>query len=84
MTEFLLGQGSMLPEHRHPYEQTGYLVSGRIILRIGDSRREMHPGDSWNIPGETLHQAEILEDSVALEIFAPPREEYLQYQEAVP
>ena len=35
MTEFILERGSTLPVHSHPYEQTGYLVQGRIRLRIG-------------------------------------------------
>jgi quercetin dioxygenase-like cupin family protein len=79
MTEFILDRGSLLPEHSHPYEQTGYLVSGRIILRIGNARQEMLPGGSWNIPSGVPHGAEILEDSVALEIFSPAREDYLAY-----
>jgi quercetin dioxygenase-like cupin family protein len=79
MTEFRLQQGSALPDHQHPQEQTGYLISGRIRLRIGGQAREMVPGDSWCISGGTLHGAEILEDSVALEVFAPLREDYLKY-----
>ena len=34
MTEFLLKKGSQLPQHSHPYEQTGYLVNGRVRLFI--------------------------------------------------
>ena len=79
MTEFLLAKDSILPKHSHPFEQTGYLVSGRIILHIGVKKYEMHPGDSWCIPQNIPHQAEILEDSVAVEIFAPTREEYIKY-----
>ena len=36
MAEFRLEQGAVLPRHKHPHEQTGYLVSGRIDLTIGD------------------------------------------------
>ena len=36
MTEFLLEKGGSLPIHSHPYEQTGYLVSGRMLLKIGE------------------------------------------------
>lgn len=77
MTEFLLEKGKVLPEHRHPQEQTGYLVSGKIKLYIGGESREVNPGDSWVIPGNVDHRAEILEDSVAVEVFAPVREDYL-------
>ena len=77
MTEFLLKKGSMLPVHKHPYEQTGYLVSGRIELKIGGEVHRTKPGDSWSIPENVEHGAEILEDSVAVEVFSPVREDYL-------
>jgi len=77
MTEFLLKAGSTLPQHTHPHEQTGYLVTGRIRLSIGEEVVEAGPGDSWCIPGDMAHSAEILEDSVAVEVFSPVREDYL-------
>jgi len=77
MVEFRLHQGASLPLHAHPHEQTGYLVSGRIRLTIGEVTHEVSSGDSWCIGGGVRHGAEILEDSVALEVFAPVRKEYL-------
>ncbi len=76
-TEFLLDKGSVLPMHAHPHEQTGYLLSGRIRLSIGDEMFEAQAGDSWCIPGNAMHGAEILQDSVAIEVFSPVREDYL-------
>jgi quercetin dioxygenase-like cupin family protein len=76
-TEFLLERGSQLPQHAHPHEQTGYLISGRILLSIGQDTFEVEPGDSWCIPGNVEHKAEILADSVAVEVFSPVREDYL-------
>ncbi|HOB98956.1 MAG TPA: cupin domain-containing protein [Verrucomicrobiota bacterium] len=78
MTEFRLGQGAVLPRHSHPHEQTGYLVTGRIRLSIGAETYEVHAGDSWCIPGGVEHGADILEDSVAIEVFSPVREDYLR------
>lgn len=77
MTEFLLEKGHRLPIHSHPYEQTGYLVSGRIRLTVGDRVHECGPGDSWCIPVDVTHGAEVLEDAVAIEVFSPVREDYL-------
>ena len=77
MTEFILEHGRTLPVHRHPYEQTGYLVKGRIRLRVGTEEHETLPGDSWCIPADVEHGAQILEDSVAVEVFSPVREDYL-------
>lgn len=77
MVEFRLQKGFPLPSHAHPHEQTGYLVSGRLRLTIGDEVRDLQPGDSWAIAGNIAHGAEVLEDSVAIEVFTPVREDYL-------
>ena len=76
-TEFLLTAGHTLPRHVHEQEQTGYLVSGSIRLFIGGDAFDVGPGDSWCIPGGVEHGAEILVDSVAIEVFSPVREDYL-------
>jgi quercetin dioxygenase-like cupin family protein len=77
LSEFRMEQGSQLPWHAHPQEQTGYLVSGRIRLSIGEETFEVEPGDSWNVPGDVSHRAEILADTLAIEVFSPVREDYL-------
>jgi len=76
LSEFRLSKGRILPQHKHPEEQTGYLVSGHLILVIDGERYHVLPGDSWAIPGNVEHGAEVLEDSLALEVFSPPREDY--------
>ena len=76
--EFRLTAGSSLPEHAHPEEQTGYLVRGRMRLVIGGQTFEARPGDSWCIGSGAVHSAQILEDSVAIEVFSPVREAYLR------
>jgi quercetin dioxygenase-like cupin family protein len=83
MAEFRLQKGAALPLHYHPHEQTGYLVTGQIRLTIGEDVHEVLPGDSWCIPGDVLHCAEIIEDSVAIEVFSPVREDYLSPAAAV-
>jgi len=77
MTEFRMKQGSLLPRHSHPHEQTGYLVSGRVNVLVGDETFEAEPGDSWCIAGDADHGAEPLMDSVVVEVFSPVREDYL-------
>ncbi len=77
MTEFRLRANAVLPRHVHPHEQTGYLVRGRIRLTIGADEFEAQAGDSWCITGGVEHGARSLEDSVAIEVFAPVREDYL-------
>ncbi|RJR30526.1 MAG: cupin domain-containing protein [Desulfobacteraceae bacterium] len=77
MAEFILKKGNLVPRHSHMHEQTGYLVKGRIRIIIGSDQADLGPGGSWSIPGNVEHGAEALEDSVALEVFSPLREDYL-------
>ena len=55
MVEFRLNKDATLPLHSHPHEQTGYLVSGQILLTIGLEVHEVLPGDRWCIPGGMQH-----------------------------
>lgn len=77
MAEFRLKKGVNLPEHTHPHEQIGYLISGRIVFTIDGEQKVAAPGDSWCIHGDVPHSAEIAEDSVAIEVFSPVREDFL-------
>ncbi len=77
MSEFRLEKGAQLPRHSHPHEQIGYLVSGRMLLTIGEESITITPGDSWCIAGNSEHEAQALEDSLAIEVFSPLREDYL-------
>jgi quercetin dioxygenase-like cupin family protein len=79
MTEFRMDRNARLPEHSHPQEQSGYLVSGRLRLYMEDRSFELGPGDNWCVPGNIKHKADVLEDAVAVEVFSPVREEYRQY-----
>jgi quercetin dioxygenase-like cupin family protein len=77
LCEFILEQGHALPLHRHPYEQSGYMLSGKMIFHIGDDRIETNPGDSWCIPENVYHEVKVEEDSHVIEIFSPVRPDYL-------
>lgn len=77
LAEFKLQKGKNLPAHKHPEEQVGYLVAGHIILQINGEGYEMNSGDSWAIPGDVEHSAEIIADSIAIEVFAPVRKDYI-------
>lgn len=77
LTQFHLTKGALLPKHSHPHEQTGYLVSGKMKLFIDGVEHQAEPGDTWSIKGDVEHWAQIQEDSVAIEVFSPVREDYL-------
>lgn len=77
LTEFRLAKGSIIPEHEHPHEQTGYLVSGRMTFTIAGEKFDTLPGDGWDIPGGVNHGVDVLEDCVVVEVFSPARKDYL-------
>jgi quercetin dioxygenase-like cupin family protein len=77
LVEVSFERGAVVPEHTHPHEQIGYLASGRLLFRIGDEEREIGAGDSWLIPGGVPHIVTALERSVAIDVFSPPRTEYI-------
>ncbi|MFA6448684.1 MAG: cupin domain-containing protein [bacterium] len=77
LAAFRLEAGSRIPEHSHPEEQTGYLVSGAMTFYIGGETHSARPGDSWSIPGGVKHAVDVREDSLAIEAFSPVRKDYL-------
>jgi len=78
MGQFKLEKGAMVPTHNHVHEQIGILISGRLRFRVAEETFDAEAGDSWCIPGDMEHSAEALEDSIAVEIFSPVREDYLE------
>lgn len=78
VVEVSFESGAVVPVHSHPHEQTGYLASGRLRFQIGEEERILERGDSWLVPGNVPHVVTALEESVAIDMFSPPREDFLQ------
>jgi len=79
LTEVRMEKGAVIPPHKHPHEQTGYLISGHMDFLVGGEHHITNPGDSWNIAGDIEHGATVIEESVVIEVFSPVREDYLPY-----
>ncbi len=77
LTEHILEKGSVLPEHQHPHVQMVYLLSGELLMDVNGEQFVVAPGDSFVIPSSVSHKATAIVESVALDIFAPEREDYL-------
>ncbi len=77
LCHFFLKKGARIPLHAHPAAQNGYLIKGRMRM-IGERGTDFiaGPGDGWCFASNERHRAEILEDSEAVESFAPSRPEY--------
>jgi quercetin dioxygenase-like cupin family protein len=73
-----LAAGSVVPEHSHPHEQMGMMISGRAEFTIGGVTRIVEPGDVWRIPGGVPHMVRTLGEgpAVALDVFHPVRDDY--------
>ncbi len=65
--------GSDYEMHSHPHEQFSLLLSGRILLTVGDETREIGPGDGWYVPGDVEHGGKILGDepAVFIDVYSP-------------
>ena len=75
--EVALSQGTVVPDHRHPHEQSTYVISGRIRAVMGGREMEMGAGDSYLAAGEVGHSVVALEDCLLLDIFTPQRDDFL-------
>lgn len=76
LCEFFLEKDSFVPPHSHKNDQVGYLVYGLIEFTIGDQTRTLQPGESYAIPGGIIHSAKALANSLAIDCFSPPRDDY--------
>lgn len=66
-----------VPFHKHPNEQSGYVISGKYILSFGSQSYELTQGDSYSIPANVEHSIQIVEAGEVLDVFTPIRQDYL-------
>ncbi len=78
LVRFDMRAGAQIPLHAHLPSQNGYVISGKVrFFTEGDARNFVAgPGDGYVFDPDEKHGAEILEDSVVIEGFAPSRPEY--------
>ncbi len=69
--------GAHAAAHRHPNEQIFWVLSGKMEFRLGTEKRTCGPGDVGVIPGGVEHEAWFPEDTEVVDLFAPPREDFL-------
>jgi quercetin dioxygenase-like cupin family protein len=73
--EFL--KGAVAARHSHPHEQIVVMVHGKLRLIVGEAETIMRSEDIVVIPPNIPHEAYALEDTVVIDIFSPPREDFL-------
>jgi quercetin dioxygenase-like cupin family protein len=74
-----------VPAHRHDNEQYTYVVSGALRFKFGEEQDEelvVGAGEIVLIPANLLHSAHADEDTFELDIFCPPREDWIHGDDA--
>ena len=77
VTKMKYREGNQVPFHSHPNSQSGYVVSGRYRLLTPGSDEILTAGDSYAISADVQHSVEVLEAGEVIDVFAPPRQDYL-------
>ena len=75
-----LAKGSLVPQHSHENEQLTYILEGALRFWIGDDGADeliVSAGEVLHIPSNVPHKAEALEDTLDVDIFSPPRQDWL-------
>jgi quercetin dioxygenase-like cupin family protein len=80
-----LDKGCMVPRHSHDNEQLTYILEGALRFWLGENGEEevvVRAGEVLVIPPNLPHQAEALEDTLDVDIFSPPRQDWLDKTDA--
>jgi quercetin dioxygenase-like cupin family protein len=75
-----LAKGCIVPKHSHENEQITYILEGALKFWIGEDGKEeivVRPGEVLHIPPNVPHKAEALSDTLDVDIFSPPRADWL-------
>lgn len=73
----LLKKGCVIPLHQHHNEQITYVESGALHFTVGGEEKTVRSGEFLCIPPNAPHTAIALEDSVDIDLFTPPREDWI-------
>jgi quercetin dioxygenase-like cupin family protein len=68
--------GGIGAQHSHPHEQATYVLKGRLNFTVEGVTRELVTGESILIPSNAMHGVKALEETLLLDTFSPPREDF--------
>lgn len=81
LAQVFLKKGCVVPRHQHENEQYTYILEGGLRFWIGEDEKlvvDVMAGEVLHIPSMVWHKAEALEDTLDLDVFDPPREDWLK------
>ncbi len=80
-----LQKGAVVPKHAHHNEQLTYILEGVLRLRLGEDESQVvdvAAGEVLHIPAHLPHSAVALEDTLDVDVFSPPRQDWLDGSDA--
>ena len=80
-----LDQGCIVPKHSHENEQLTYILEGKLRFWLGEDEAEIvdvAAGEVLHLPSQLPHRAEALEDTLDVDVFSPPRQDWLDGSDA--
>ena len=85
LAQVYLEKGCIVPKHSHENEQLTYILEGALRFFLGEDESEVvdvAAGEVLHIPSHLPHKAEALETTLDVDIFCPPREDWLDGSDA--
>ena len=82
LARIVLKKGAHVPKHQHVHEQICHVVDGALEFRVEGEAVAVRAGEILCIPPHVPHEVVALEDSVALDIFNPPRQDWIDGDDA--
>ena len=80
-----LAKGAIVPKHQHINEQITYILEGKLRFWLGEDGGkvvDVGTGEVLHIPSNVWHKAEALEDTLDVDVFNPPRADWLNHTDA--
>jgi quercetin dioxygenase-like cupin family protein len=80
IAQVFLAKGSIVPRHHHENEQVTYILQGALHFWIGEDEAKevvVRAGEVLVIPSNVPHKAQALEDTLDVDVFNPPRQDWL-------
>jgi quercetin dioxygenase-like cupin family protein len=86
LAQVYLQKGAIVPTHSHENDQLTYILEGTLRLWLGEDDAEemfdVHAGEVLHIPPHVPHRAEALENTLDVDVFCPPRADWLDGSDA--